>query len=234
MMKHTIALLALLLTTILPLPAQPRRLTDWAKLNTYARDNNTVKTWPRARRRAVFIGNSITQRWQEAHPAFFSDNGFVCRGISGQATTPMLVRFRHDVVSIRPKVVVIHAGINDIAENDGPYRETVTFSNIQSMVEIACANHIKVVLTSVLPATVFRKAPQVTDRAERIAGLNRLIQGYAERNKIPYVDYYHYLGCESGSDIIFRPELTTDGVHPNADGYTRMESILMKVLRKML
>ena len=125
---------------------------DWGNFGRYAEDNKEVKAAPASERKVVFMGNSITEGWAHQHPDFFRKNGFVGRGISGQPSFQYLVRFRSDVVNLQPEVVVINAGTNDVAENTQTYNEDLTMDNIMSMVELAQANGIKVILTSTLPS----------------------------------------------------------------------------------
>ena len=145
----------------------------------------------------------------------------------------MLVRFRQDVIGLHPAVVVINAGTNDVAENQGPYNEDFTFGNIVSMTELAQANGIAVVLTSVLPAAAFRWRPAITDAAEKIAALNARIRAYAEKQGIPYVDYYSSLVVEDSSRAL-NPAYSNDGVHPVADGYVVMEPLVKKGISEAL
>ena len=132
-----------------------------------------------AQPRVVLMGDSITEIWPNNRPSFFDGTGIVGRGISGQVSAQMLLRFRKDVIDLHPDVVVINAGTNDVAENQGPYNEDFTFGNIVSMTELAKANGISVVLTSVLPAAAFRWRPAITDAADKIAALNARIRAYA-------------------------------------------------------
>jgi len=135
------------------------------------------------------MGDSITEFWKVNDGAFFNSNPFIDRGISGQTTPQMVLRFRQDVIDLKPSVVVILAGINDIAENTGPITLDQIMGNIISMVELAKANNIKVVLCSVLPANQFNWNPKIKP-AEKVIALNEMIQNYATKNNITYVDYY--------------------------------------------
>ena len=204
---------------------------DWAKLSRYEPENVALRSQPDGVK-VVFMGNSITEGWVEMHPAFFTDNGFVGRGISGQTSSQMLLRFRQDVISLRPKVVVINAGTNDIAENTGPYNEVNTFGNIISMVELAKASKIKVIMTSVLPAAKFHWNPNVTDAAGKVERLNKALRAYAAQHKIEYVDYYTPL--VTGTERALNPSYSLDGVHPELSGYAVMEPLAVKAIREAL
>lgn len=221
--------LSLVMSCCMGLQAQQR---DWPGLNRYAHDNQTVARQSEQARRVVFMGNSITDNWARFHPEFFTDNGYVGRGISGQTSYQFLLRFREDVILLHPKLVVINAGTNDIAENIGSYNEDYTFGNIVSMVELAQANHIKVILTSVLPAASFGWNPAIKDAAFKIAKLNARIALYAGQHGIPYVDYYGKLVF--GDDKALNPAYTKDGVHPTPAGYEVMEALIKEAIAREL
>ena len=164
--------------------------------------------------------------------AFFEKNGYVGRGISGQTSSHFLLRFREDVIKLAPALVVINAGTNDIAENAGAYNEEYTFGNIVSMVELARANKIKVILTSVLPAAAFGWNPSVKDAPQKIMQLNARIRKYAQENKIPYVDYDSEM--VEGDNKALNSSYTRDGVHPTLEGYKVMEALIKKAIDKVL
>ena len=196
---------------------------DWANYNRYAEANAQVTEAPKA----VLMGDSITDGWPSADPEFFSDNNFVGRGISGQVTSQMLLRFRQDVIDLHPKYVVILAGTNDIAENSGKIDMEKTFGNIVSMCDLAKANGIKPIICAVIPAASFRWHPHVTGAAEKIVQLNQMLKAYAKENKIKYVDYHSAMKDERGG----LPEsLAKDGVHPTREGYDIMKNLLLKAL----
>lgn len=206
--------------------------TDWAKFDRYAEANKEVQAEPDNRRRVVFFGNSITQFWASKRPDFFKDNGFIGRGIAGQTTYQFLSRFREDVVNLHPRLVVINAATNDIAENSHPYDKQRTLGNIKSMVEIARANGIRVILTSTLPAAGFSWNKEIKDAPEKIAALNRLIAEYARQEKIPYVDYHSQMLDEDGRSL--SRMYTEDGVHPTVAGYEVMEALILPCVRKIV
>ena len=205
---------------------EEQRRTDWAQTKKYAAENETLVASGSNIKRTVYIGDSITEFWWKYDSAFWKDNGYVDRGISAQTSSQMLVRFRRDVVDIKAEVVVINAGTNDIAENTGPISLEHIFGNIISMVDIANANRITVVLTSVLPASVFpwKKEIQPT---EKIIRLNGMIKSYAASHNIIYVDYWKALVDSSGGlDVRY----SGDGVHPNLIGYRVMEPLAMTAI----
>ena len=192
---------------------------DWAQHDRYAADNDSITTRPKA----VFMGNSITDNWAKFHPEFFKTNDFIGRGISGQVTSQMLCRFQSDVIALRPRIVVIMAGTNDIAQNNGYIAHEHILQNIQSMCELAKQNKIRPVLCSCLPAAAFKWRPEMKP-AEDIKRLNEMIQEYAKANKITYIDYHSALVDEHGG---LPEKYAADGVHPNMDGYAIMEQILL-------
>ena len=198
----------------------------------YAEDNKRVKALPASQRRVVFIGNSITEGWPKAHPGFFTDNGFIGRGISGQTSYEIFTRFRADVIDLAPEAVVINAGTNDIAENGRNYNEDRTFGHIQSMVELALVHGIKPILATVLPSAGFSWNREINDAPQRIASLNKRLKAYADEKGLPFIDYYSAL-VEKPSEALDN-RYTKDGVHPTADGYTVMESVALPVITKVL
>ncbi|MDE7408069.1 MAG: SGNH/GDSL hydrolase family protein [Muribaculaceae bacterium] len=202
---------------------------DWAKLGRYAQADSLLLTEPQSARKVVFIGNSITDNWAKMRPEFFSSNAFVGRGISGQTSSQMLVRFRQDVINLQPIAVVINAGTNDVAENTGPYMPAFTQGNIMSMVELARAAGITPILSTVLPAAAFRWRPEVTDAPEKISALNEWIRTYAAQQEIPLIDYYKVMVADDERSL--NPAMTKDGVHPLADAYEVMEQAAIPIIR---
>lgn len=195
----------------------------------YAAANDTLGTPAVAR--AVLYGDSITDAWPGKRPEFFAPNGIVGRGISGQTSYQFVLRFGADVIGIAPEVVVINYGTNDIAQNSGPYVEEETFRNVRAMCAMAKSAGIKVILASTLPHKGFGWRPEVTDAMPKVVHLNSLVKAFAEENGIPYVDYYSSMVSEDGTRM--RPELSGDGVHPNADGYAIMESLVLPVINSL-
>ena len=205
--------------------AQAQR--DWAGFHVYAADNAHLDSL-QTDVQVVFYGNSITQIWNEIRPQFFTENGFTGRGIGGQTSSELLVRFRQDVIDLHPHTVVIMCGVNDIAQNNGPILLKHTMGNIISMCELAKANHIRPVLCSPLPARFFYWNPSIEDAPQQIKMLKALIETYAREHHILYVDYYSAMVDEDGG---LKKGLSDDEVHPNDAGYRIMEPIILQALR---
>ena len=188
-------------------------------------------------KKVIFFGNSITQVWSD-YTDFFSDNGYLNKGISGQTTDQMLVRFKKDVVDEKAHCVVILAGINDLAENNGPISLEDIFKNIKSMVKIANDNNIKVILSSILPAYEFLWNPGIYP-SDDIIFLNKNLKDFCESGYATYVDYHNSMKDKRNG---LRDDYTYwrddfngyDGVHPNKKGYLKMERIISKTLKKIL
>lgn len=203
---------------------------DWANLNRYKEENLNLGLPADNEYRIVFMGNSITEGWLQLDPDFFKDKPYINRGISGQTTPQMLVRFRQDVVNLKPKVVVILAGTNDIAGNTGPSTLEMIADNIASMAEIAKANNIKVILCSVLPAYDYPWKPGLNP-ANKIVELNKWIKDYSIKNEIVYADYFSAMVDENNG---LRKEYSEDGVHPNLRGYKVMAPIIENVIQRVI
>ena len=203
---------------------------DWANLERFKKANAELQAPVTGEKRIVFMGNSITEGWLKKRPKFFANKPYVNRGISGQTTPQMLLRFRQDVIDLKPSVVVILAGINDIAGNTGPSTIEMIEDNIISMAELATSNNIKVVLCSVLPAYDFHWRPGL-EPAEKVVKLNTLIKTYADRNDLTYLDYFTPMADGKNG---LKKELGNDGVHPNAKGYSIMEPLLENALDMVL
>ena len=211
---------AICLVAAIVLPAVAFAQADWANVAKYSQENAAVQVKPVA----VLMGDSITQSWFRNDPDFFAANNFLGRGISGQTTSHMLCRFRQDVVVHYPEYVVILAGTNDIALNNGPIALEDIFANIVSMCDIAKANGIKPVLCSVLPCKGYKWRPEITDAADQIVALNAMLKEHAQKNGFIYVDYHTPMKNDEGG----LPEsLSTDGCHPLIGGYKIMEDILL-------
>jgi lysophospholipase L1-like esterase len=176
------------------------------------------------------MGNSITDSWINVDSAFFAGKNYIDRGISGQTTPQMLVRFRPDVIDLKPAVVVILAGINDIAQNTGPMTLEETFGNIASMVELAKANKIRPVISSVLPAYDFPWHPGMHP-AEKVMKLNAMLKEYAAKNNVVYLDYFTAMKDARNG---LPSNLSGDGIHPNIAGYKIMEPLAEKAIGEAL
>lgn len=204
--------------------------TDWANISKYSKENQSLQIPSKDENRVVFMGNSITEGWKTNDPEFFSKNKYINRGIGGQTTSQMVVRFRPDVIALKPKLVVILAGINDIAQNNGPIELQDIFGNIVSMVELAKANNIRVILSSVLPANDFPWKKGMKP-AEKIIKLNAMLEKYCLDNNITFVNYYpKMVDSEKGLD----KKYTNDGVHPTLAGYKVMEPLVQEAILKVL
>ena len=203
---------------------------DWANTARFKDDNAKIGLPASGEKRIVFMGNSITEGWINTCPDFFAGKSYVNRGISGQTTPQMLVRFRPDVINLKPAVVVILAGTNDIAGNTGPSTLEMIMDNLISMAELAKANQIKVVLSSVLPVFDYPWKPGLQP-AEKIIALNLMIKTYAEKNGLVYLDYFSATVDERKG---LKKELSGDGVHPNLAGYKIMEPLVEAAIQKAL
>lgn len=219
-----IVLLSLALFSVAALRADGP--VDWAQYGRYELQNAVLDRPVEV----VFMGNSITDSWIRVDPDFFERNGFLDRGISGQTTVHMLARFRSDVIDLKPQVVVILAGINDIARNNGPIELENVFGNIVSMCELAKFNGIRVVLCSVLPCDRFSWRPEIKPAAA-VAELNTMLRQYAAEHKIPYVNYHAALDNGSGG---LDTRISQDGCHPTLYGYTLMEPMVVEGINKAL
>jgi lysophospholipase L1-like esterase len=203
---------------------------DWANIKRFEDANTKVPAPASGENRVVYMGDSITDFWINADSLFFAGKPYYDRGISGQTTGQMLVRFREDVINLKPKVVVILAGINDIAQNNGPSKLEDIFGNIVSMAELAKANNIKVVISSVLPANAFPWRLSINPVAG-IKALNEMLKAYADKNKksVVYLDYFTAMADDKRGLPV---NLAKDGVHPTLEGYRMMEPLVEKAIRK--
>jgi lysophospholipase L1-like esterase len=215
------------------------RLKDWPQLRNYHNANAKLGAPAEGESRVVFLGDSITDFWSgAAFGGFFPGKPYVNRGISGQTTPQMLVRFRADVIDLRPKAVVILAGTNDIAGNTGPMTLTQTESNVMTMAELASVHGIRVVLASVLPVNNYGRdgdgKPIIqTDRRPipDILNLNAWIKSYAEQNGHIYLDYFSSMVDNEG---MLKKEFSGDGLHPNAKGYLVMAPLADRAIQEAL
>lgn len=211
------------MTLVLAAAVEVHATDDWAQHNRFAQLNDTVSVSPVA----VFIGNSITDGWDDCHPTFFTANNFINRGIGGQVSSQMLVRFQADVIQLKPQAVVILAGTNDIGLNNGYIELQHIAENIYSMCEIARYHHIRPIICSVLPVYEYPWRKEIKNPTLEIQKLNTLLRNYALQNGITYVDYYTAMADERGG---LPWEYSTDGVHPTSAGYDVMEQLIVKAL----
>jgi lysophospholipase L1-like esterase len=233
----------------LPAPACPEMATaltrlmnndarqrDWANLGRYREANRTLGAPPSGAARVVFMGDSITDDWPQRGSAFFAGKPYVGRGISGQTTPQMLVRFRPDVLDLNPRVVVILAGTNDIAGNTGPMTNEEIQGNLASMAQLAKANGVRVVLSSIQPVSAYHTAPNgvpqtVTRPMERIRAVNEWMKAYAAKEGHVYLDYFSAMVDEKG---LLKAELSSDDLHPNAAGYAVMAPLAEAAIARAL
>ena len=201
----------------------PIQAQDWPQLSYYQEANKALETSGNTVE-AVFFGDSITEGWPQFNPSFFDSNNFVGRGIGGQTTPQLLLRFRQDVLDLRPKKVILLAGINDIAENTGPISLEAIMENIKGITEMAIANEVEMVLCAVLPANSFPWRPSIIP-TNKVIALNQMIMAYALEKNLIYVDYYTPMVNE---ELGLKSTLGYDTVHPNKTGYSLMEEVLFK------
>jgi lysophospholipase L1-like esterase len=208
------------------------KLLDWAQLGRYAAENAALAPAAAGEQRVVFYGDSITDAWgrRPGTGDFFPGKPYVNRGISGQTTAQMVVRLHPDVVDLKPAVVVILAGTNDVAGNTGPMTPEMTLEDFRAMAEMARANGIKVVITSILPAGDFPWHKGLAP-APKIQALNAQLEAWCKAEKMVWVDYYSALADASGA---MKPGLSVDGVHPNAAGYAIMAPLAEAGIAKAL
>lgn len=200
---------------------------DWAYFKKYESENQKLYLQTNDGNRTVFIGDSITEFWERFDPLFFNNNNYINRGISSQTTSQILIRFQEDVISLKPKKVVILSGINDIAENNGPISLEDIMVNIITMLTNANQNNIEVILCALLPANRFYWNPKITPASD-VLKLNEMLKAHAEANKITFVDFYNEMVDENNG---LKVEYGEDGVHPNLEGYLKMKSILQPFLK---
>ena len=194
------------------------QLQDWAQLGKYQAANGALTSPVKV----VFFGDSITEAWEYNGGSFFPGKPYLNRGISGQTTPQMLVRFRQDVVNLHPEAVVILAGTNDVAGNTGPSTAEMIEDNFKSMVEVAKANGIRVILASILPAAKYPWRLEIADVPAKIGVLNGWMKDYCAQEKLTYLDYWSAM---AGVDGGMKPGISLDGVHPNAAGYAIMQPL---------
>ena len=204
---------------------------DWPNLKRYEDENLLLGDPQENEKRVVFMGDSITEEWSRLYPNYFEERSYINRGIGGQTTPQMLIRFKQDVVDLRPAVVVILAGTNDIAGNTGPSNVKMITDNILSMATIATAHGIQVVLSSVLPVYLYEWSPEIIDPPSTIDAVNERLKEHAASNGIEYLDYFSEMVDDRKG---LKKEYTPDGVHPNEKGYELMSTIAEKKLKSIL
>lgn len=228
---HNLHALAVAAALLMPLGGWAQT-TDWANLGRYAAANQQLPPPTASRPRVVLLGNSITDVWPKADTAFFGSKAYeyVGRGIGGQVSGQMLLRLWPDVLALHPQVVAILSGINDIAENAGPYHPEVTLHNITAMADLAQAHGVRVILCSVLPAYDFPWRPG-REPAPKVIALNQQLKAYAAQHHLTYVDY-HAAMADSRQGL--PAALATDGVHPTLAGYRIMGPLLQQGVAQAL
>ena len=203
---------------------------DWFGFNRYKAANKEIidsADYPKV----VFMGNSITDYWAYYHPDFFKENNFCCRGISGQTSSQMLVRFSADVIALHPKAVIIMAGTNDVAHNEYYVEPEQVVNNIIAMCQLAKANKITPVIASIPPCSEFVWRKEIQNAGETIVAINNELKAYAKKNKITYIDFHSEFANKNNG---FPKKLSEDGCHPNPDTYCTMEKMVMKALKKVV
>ena len=204
---------------------------DWPNLSRYQDENRSVGIPEKGKQRVVFMGDSITEEWSNLYADYFDTEGYINRGIGGQTTPQMLIRFKPDVIDLEPDIVVILAGTNDIAGNTGPSNVKMITDNIFSMAELARAHQIKVVLSSILPVFEYEWAKEIKDVPATIDSVNDELKKYVNDHGLIYLDYFSSMVDERKG---LNKDYTYDGVHPNQDGYILMSSLAQNVLSRLL
>ena len=200
---------------------------DWANLEKYKDDNLKLKNSKEDQARIVFMGDSITEEWRNNSPEFFQKNNFINRGIGGQTTPQMLIRFKQDAVHLNPKMIIINGGTNDIAGNTGPTTADMIIDNICSMAEIATQNDIDVALSSILPVNKYPWNDKIADPPKIISWVNSTLEKYCKKNGLLFLDYYSPMVNDKNG---LRSAYGDDGVHPTNKGYDAMEKVVRDVI----
>ena len=204
---------------------------DWARLSKYQKENDSVGLPKKGEKRVVFLGSSIFEFWKQKDPGYFNKNAYVDRGISGQISPQLLIRFRQDVIDLKPKAVIILAGSNDLAGNKGHVSNKTILDNIKTMTELAKKHRIKVILCKFLPVYEYPWNKNLKNVANQIISLNEEIVAYAKKEKLTILDYFTPLADERNGQ---KAEYTTDGVHPNLAGYKIMEIVTDKAIKQAI
>ncbi len=202
---------------------------DWANLSYYWEKNAQLTPILDGEERVVFMGDSITEEWARVYEDFFQSPSYINRGIGGQTTPQMLIRFRQDVIKLNPNTVVILAGTNDIAGNTGPSNINMVLNNIFSMAELAIENNIKVIICSILPVYKYPWAEDIKNVPETIEEINNKLKSFTKMNNMIYLNYYSAM---EDKDRGLKHEYTTDGVHLNKEGYEVMSYLVREVLNQ--
>jgi len=204
---------------------------DWAALSKYQKENDSLGAPNKDEKRVVFLGSSIFEFWKQKDPKYFNNGSYLDRGISGQISPQLLIRFRQDVINLKPKAVIILAGSNDLAGNKGHVSNETVMNNIKSMAELARKNRIKVILCKYLPIYEYPWNKNLKGVADQIISLNNEIVSYAKANRFVILDYWTPLVDERNGQ---KAAYTTDGVHPNLAGYKVMEKVTEEAIDKAL
>ncbi len=201
--------------------------TDWPNLAKYREANENLKKSSSAGDRIELVGDSITEGWTEFNSEFFQENNMINRGISGQTTPQMLIRFKQDAVHLNPKIIIINGGTNDIWGNTGPSTPDMIIDNLFSMAEIAGKNDINVALSTILPVYKYPERDDIIDPPKTISLINSVLLDYCTKNSLTFLDYYSPMADEKKG---LRSDYGTDGVHPNKEGYNVMENVVREAI----
>lgn len=201
--------------------------TDWPNLAKYREANENLKNSSSGGDRIVLVGDSITEGWTEFNPEFFQENNMINRGISGQTTPQMLIRFKQDAVHLNPKIIIINGGTNDIWGNTGPSTPEMIIDNLCSMAEIAAKNDINVALSTILPVYKYPERDDIIDPPKTISLINSVLLDYCKKNGLTFLDYYTPMVDEKKG---LNSDYGTDGVHPNKEGYNVMENVVREAI----
>jgi len=212
-------------------PKQEDFSDDWANISKYQKENELIGLPKKGEKRVVFLGSSIFEFWKQKDPEYFNSHAYVDRGISGQIAPQLLIRFRQDVINLKPKAVIILAGSNDLAGSRGHVNNETILNNVKSMAELARKNHIKVILCKYLPIYEYPWNKALKGAADQIISLNDAIAAYANENNFTILDYFTPLVDSRNGQ---KAEFTTDGVHPNLAGYKVMEVVTDEAIRKTI
>ena len=200
---------------------------DWANLGYYEQQNKQLTKPSENGKRIVFIGDSITEEWGHLYSEFFSNNLYINRGIGGQTTPQILIRFKPDAIDLYPDVINIFAGTNDIAGNTGLSTVKMITDNIFTMAEVAIMKNIKVIISSILPVKKYPWSEDITDAPSKINSINEIIKEYVNNNNLFYIDYFSHMVDKNEG---LKSKYTYDGVHPNKAGYKKMSGVAEKII----